>query len=246
MSDPVKPTPPAPAPVGVPEPTASVGAAGAGTGAGAAGGQGSILDKARDLAKPYIDNARPYVEKAQAASKPYTDAAYAKGKEWKESWDTKPAAGTEAGGPDAVSRVGLGEGAAAAPPTQQQDLSQRAKGMFDYGVGSLKSGWTQLGATIDSQTATADKPGLFSQAGAALESARLAVDKQLGTTPVTDATGATGAAGAGAAHTPSAPAAASGYAVGGTAAAPASAPAAAAATPAADVSPASAGTKPSA
>ncbi|KLT39850.1 hypothetical protein CC85DRAFT_330386 [Cutaneotrichosporon oleaginosum] len=199
----------APAGAGVPPASHAAGEA------GEAGAHGGILQQARDMAKPYLEQvdktARPYLEKAQASAKPYTDAAMAKGQEIKEYLEGKnhpdhhktQTEGDIAG----IGGTGIADTRAAAgsPPAEPgtypaappQSLGHKALGMFDYGLVSVKSALNTLGNTIDNKTATPEKPGLYTQASTVASKGLASIQKAVGEPSAGAGAGSAVGAGAG-------------------------------------------------
>ncbi|ADV20504.1 hypothetical protein I315_04258 [Cryptococcus gattii Ru294] len=129
----------------------------------------TILDRARDIAKPYLDKAEPYVQKVQDATKPYADKAAAKLEQLVDKIEgndpSTSAVPTSAGTLDdsvnnvKATTVGTAERAAAVA----EDTGEKAKGFFEQGFNAVQSTFNQLTNTIEQKTTTDAHPGIITQ-----------------------------------------------------------------------------------
>ncbi|RSH91268.1 hypothetical protein EHS25_009567 [Saitozyma podzolica] len=155
-----------------------------------------ILDKARDMVKPYLDKmdatAKPYLEKVQATTKPYTDAAAAKAKEVIEKIEgTQPhAAVVGTAQPVALDKSADASASASASTSTTTgstagDVGEKAKGLF----AQVQSTFTQLTHSIDERTASTTHPGIITQVTQAIEKGVEKVDSfiEAKTAPTTGA-----------------------------------------------------------
>ncbi|KAL7422254.1 hypothetical protein Q5752_002900 [Cryptotrichosporon argae] len=143
----------------------------------------SILDKAREMAKPYLDQvdktARPLVEKVQSTTRPYTDAALAKGKELVDKIEGNTASPVVA----QEKAAETAEGAAATTEAKTADIADQAKAAFQQGLTTVQSTFGKITSTIDAKTASGDKPGLVTQLSQAVHTGIEKFDKALNDTP---------------------------------------------------------------
>lgn len=129
----------------------------------------TILDRARDIAKPYLDKAEPYVQKVQDATKPYADKAATKLEQLVDKIEgndpSTSAVPTSAGTFDhsvnnmKATTVGTAERAAAVA----EDTGEKAKGFFEQGFNAVQSTFNQLTNTIEQKTTTDAHPGIITQ-----------------------------------------------------------------------------------
>lgn len=129
----------------------------------------TILDKAKDIAKPYLDKAEPYVQKVQGATKPYADKAATKFEQLVDKIEgndpSTSAVPTSAGTLDesidnAKARtVGTTERAA----TVAEETGEKAKGFFEQGLSAVQSTFNQITNTIEQRTTTDSHPGILTQ-----------------------------------------------------------------------------------
>ncbi|WWD15839.1 hypothetical protein CI109_100263 [Kwoniella shandongensis] len=132
-------------------------------------GEPTILDKAKDLAKPYLDKAepylakaqettKPYVDKVQEATKPYTDKAAAKAQEIIDKIEGN--APSTSATPTSAGTVEKSVDNASATAAE---TGEKAKGLFEQGLSAVQSTFTQITHTIDEKTASPTHPGLITQ-----------------------------------------------------------------------------------
>ncbi|WVQ78020.1 hypothetical protein IAT38_000101 [Cryptococcus sp. DSM 104549] len=125
-------------------------------------GEPTILDKARDIAKPYITKVEPYIEKAQEATKPYADKAAAKFEQIVDKIEgnnpSTSATPTSAGTLDKSI-----DNAAATTSGVATETGEKAKGIFEQGLSAVQSTFNQLTNTIEQRTTTESHPGLITQ-----------------------------------------------------------------------------------
>ncbi|OWZ80199.1 hypothetical protein C365_01150 [Cryptococcus neoformans Bt85] len=129
----------------------------------------TVLDKAKDIAKPYLDKAEPYVQKVQVATKPYADKATAKFEQLVDKIEgndpSTSAVPTSAGTLDQsidnvkARTVGTSENAA----TVAEETGERAKSFFEQGFSAVQSTFNQITNTIEQRTTTDTHPGILTQ-----------------------------------------------------------------------------------
>ncbi|WVQ71576.1 hypothetical protein IAR50_001116 [Cryptococcus sp. DSM 104548] len=131
--------------------------------------ESSLLDKARDAAKPYLDKAEPYVNKVSETAKPYADKAQAKFEQILDKIEgndpSTSATPTSAGTLDKSidNATATTAGAAETTGAVAADTGDKAKQYLAQGLSAVQSTFTQLTNTIEQKTTTESHPGFITQ-----------------------------------------------------------------------------------
>ncbi|TYJ57155.1 hypothetical protein B9479_002069 [Cryptococcus floricola] len=135
--------------------------------------ESSLLDKARDAAKPaydqYLEKAEPYVNKVSETAKPYADKAQARLEKILDKIEgndpsttsTPTSAGTLDKSIDNAAATTTG--AAESTTAVAADSGDKAKQYLAQGLSAVQSTFTQLTNTIEQKTTTESHPGFITQ-----------------------------------------------------------------------------------